>query len=631
MLNTILSNIIYNSKIKVKQEGVFRMPIRKLIGSLSIVLFAVLAIICGTVFMLYNAIDEYVAASNQMKVSENLALEMRQSSDDLTRLARLYAASHDKRYAEAYNAILDIRAGKIDRPQGYNPQYWSSIPDNVQSALTSSGNRIALLDLMKENGFTDSELELLGEANALSNDLAKLEIMAFDAIEGRTTPEIERIKPPTEDLNAFAIRILSGREYMEQKKKISAPIDEFNQTLEHRLNAHVEETQHKVMMCVITIVALLAVLVGIFLFMMRYIKTNIIDPIKLLTDAFEKDSNGSYQIKHIDITVENDLKWLGDNINKFLEQLHGFINAVRDASVSIAASAEELTATSENTFHEAEEISNTINDSSRHANAQQESAARMHESIIDMGESIHSLADNVKTIVKNSDSIAAVTNEGTDLVNTAANRIHKLQDDMDKTTGIMNDLGKCSQEIGEIVDAIMAISNQTNLLALNAAIEAARAGEAGKGFAVVAEEVRKLAEQSQTEAKNITERISRIQTETEMAVKASTESANEVRTSADAVFKVVGSFKHIQESINEISGMVALTNKYVQGLSKDSDDVGGETDSLSTSSSAIAEDMENSAQAVAIQAQSISAMTEASQKLAEDIQGLTNQLSGFKV
>ncbi len=75
----------------------------------------------------------------------------------------------------------------------------------------------------------------------------------------------------------------------------------------------------------------------------------------------------------------------------------------------------------------------------------------------------------------------------------------------------VNDLTSYSEQIGHIVATISTISSQTNLLALNAAIEAARAGESGRGFAVVAEEVRKLAEQADDAAKQVSELIGRVQ------------------------------------------------------------------------------------------------------------------------
>ena len=81
-------------------------------------------------------------------------------------------------------------------------------------------------------------------------------------------------------------------------------------------------------------------------------------------------------------------------------------------------------------------------------------------------------------------------------------------------TGAIETLAAKSERIGGIVTTITGLAEQTNLLALNAAIEAARAGEQGRGFAVVAEEVRKLAEESQSAAGEIAGLIAQIQHET---------------------------------------------------------------------------------------------------------------------
>ena len=92
--------------------------------------------------------------------------------------------------------------------------------------------------------------------------------------------------------------------------------------------------------------------------------------------------------------------------------------------------------------------------------------------------------------------------------------MRSVRDSSAAVTAAIAELAAKSEQIGAIVHTITGIAEQTNLLALNAAIEAARAGEQGRGFAVVAEEVRKLAEESQHAAAEISELIGAIQVET---------------------------------------------------------------------------------------------------------------------
>jgi methyl-accepting chemotaxis protein len=93
-----------------------------------------------------------------------------------------------------------------------------------------------------------------------------------------------------------------------------------------------------------------------------------------------------------------------------------------------------------------------------------------------------------------------------------------MQTQVSAIAGRSLELGRGSQEIGEILSLINEIAEQTNLLALNAAIEAARAGEAGRGFAVVASEVRRLAERSVQSTTSIRKIVSSVQDKTNATI-----------------------------------------------------------------------------------------------------------------
>ena len=110
-------------------------------------------------------------------------------------------------------------------------------------------------------------------------------------------------------------------------------------------------------------------------------------------------------------------------------------------------------------------------------------------------------------MTKNMEVNAHEAEESARMAAEAGGTLTKGNEKLQELKGSIQEIGKCSEQIGTIIEAIEDIASQTNLLALNAAIEAARAGEAGKGLAVVAEQVKNLANESSKAAGRTTELI----------------------------------------------------------------------------------------------------------------------------
>ena len=191
-----------------------------------------------------------------------------------------------------------------------------------------------------------------------------------------------------------------------------------------------------------------------------------------------------------------------------------------------------------------------------------------------------------------------------------------------EATSAIRSLDAKSEQIGEIVDTITGIAEQTNLLALNAAIEAARAGEQGRGFAVVAEEVRKLAEESQSAASSIATLIEEIQHETRHAVEVVEDGSRQTEDGAATVEQARDAFVRISDAVQDVGSRVEQIAASIQEIAS----AGSRMQDSMNSVAAVAEQSSASSQQVSASTQQTSASTEQIAASATDLAQTAEEL-----
>ncbi|MDH2916946.1 MAG: ATP-binding protein, partial [Gallionella sp.] len=214
------------------------------------VIFCVLAI----TFAAYVWSEKQVNhAIEQRHLRFLLADELRQSSDDLTRMVRTYVVTGDPIYKKHYQDILDIREGKIPRPDGYQDIYRDMELSNAPPH-SGSGQAIALLELMRQAGFTDQELAKLAQAKANSDGLTTTELLAMKLIETTGTYSAAN--------HAQARMMLYDAKYHQAKAAIMKPIAEYYQLAETRTrNAVLTAENHALILRIVLITTGLILLI----------------------------------------------------------------------------------------------------------------------------------------------------------------------------------------------------------------------------------------------------------------------------------------------------------------------------------------------------------------------------------
>lgn len=241
---------------------------------------------------------------------------------------------------------------------------------------------------------------------------------------------------------------------------------------------------------------------------------------------------------------------------------------------------------------------------------------------------ISAVVERVETQV---DKTEEMIRQGTEIVNVLAGRAQETSDITARVGGTIEALRKESETINGFVETISSISQQTNLLSLNASIEAARAGEAGRGFAVVAEEIRKLADDSNSAAEEIRNKVSNISVQTISSVNSAKEAGDMVALQAEAVEQVIQVFQNMSEEMQEL--VVGL--KEIADTTEAADrERNGTMEAVENISAIIEQTSSGSAHVHDVAKEllsSVEKLNQTAQILDENMNGLKSEISAFKL
>jgi methyl-accepting chemotaxis protein len=362
------------------------------------------------------------------------------------------------------------------------------------------------------------------------------------------------------------------------------------------------------------IIGLVGVILSLFLGF--FISKIITKPVLMANDLAKEIARGDLT-QHITIEQKDEIGMLAESLNSMSENLRKMFTDIASGTRTLNTSSTELSNISE-------QITKNSQQTAEKSNSVAAASEEMSTNMNSVAAATEQTTANIQTIVSASEEMTATINEiasntarGSETTSQAVNKAQEVSEKI-------NALGRASIEISKVTETIADISAQTNLLALNATIEAARAGEAGKGFAVVAQEIKSLAIQADEATREISDKISGIQTTTDESVTAIesivtviNEIDDIVTTVATAIEEQSATTQEISNNVSQIAGGIQEVNENINQTSA----VVGEVTQDITDVSQAAEKMNTGSQKV----------NTSSTELSELAKDLTEMVGQFKI
>ncbi len=310
------------------------------------------------------------------------------------------------------------------------------------------------------------------------------------------------------------------------------------------------------------------IILGVLLLAFLLISRTIVHSITLTTENLQEISQGARDLTvQMDVKTKDEIGILAHSFNSFVERLREIITAIKNDMQSInqrqsdlAANAEETASASteistnvQNINKEIERLDNDVQDESSAIEELRRTVENLKNNVESQSSAITESTASIEEMMASLQSVAQTIENKQSASQTLSHTIEEGSKTVEESSRAIEEIVQQASRITEISEVITNVAGQTNLLSMNAAIEAAHAGESGKGFAVVADEIRKLAEASQNNSKQISTTIKEILDSLESASRASKSNLETFDVIKKETQETVDAFNEINSNTQELS------------------------------------------------------------------------------